>query len=396
MHILETYALNCGAKINKPFIYTTFFPLPIKKYITFHSDEPEPAKNYEYWQDVINLINPFLLKEGISIVHVGEKGHRNFSDCVDLLGQTNQNQLAYVLHNSMLHFGPEGFLTHLASSLDIPLVAIYGISYVSCVRPFFGTPSKQTLITAYDRTDKKPSFAADENPRTVNLVKPEEIANAILKALNIKVEIPFDTVFIGNKYSSFIIEESIPNTPALLFNPEHQVEIRADLEYDDNSFLQQLGNYKKAIIVVDKQANLTTLTRFRDHINAIVVKIVDDTQRAFVARLQELGRNLILISDLPEQEIQKLKPLYYEFGNINPLERVSEDKINELKKDLPMLFYRSSKVTASNGKYYYSKAAADKDIPMSNHHEYQRVLDVPSFWENLHCFTIVRQKPLDS
>jgi hypothetical protein len=396
MHLLTAYALNCGAKIDKPFIYTTFFPLPIQKYITFHSDEAEPAKNYDYWQDVINIINPFLQQNGISIIQIGEKGGRQFSDCIDLLGQTNPNQVSYIVQGSLLHFGPEGFLMHLASAFDVPLVSLLGISYAACVKPYFGSSEKQTIITAYDRTGKKPSFSSEENPKAVNLVKPEEIASAILKALGIEAVLPFETVFLGKKYSNFVIEEVIPNHTSILFNTEHQVEIRADLGYNDNAFLQQLGNYKKAIVVLDKNVNLATMIRFKDHINMIVVKIVDDTQRDFIQRLMELGRNIVLTSSLSEERIQELKPLYYEFGNINRLDLVGEDKINELKKDIDSLFYRSVKIIATGGKYFYSQAAAEKGIPMTNHHEYQRVIDAPSFWENLNCFTIVRQKLLDS
>ena len=67
MHYLETHAQNCGAKIDKPFIYTSFFPLPLDKYITFHSDTQGTAKNYDYLQDVINIITPALGKQGILI-----------------------------------------------------------------------------------------------------------------------------------------------------------------------------------------------------------------------------------------------------------------------------------------------------------------------------------------
>ena len=33
MHLIEQYALATGAKIDKPFIETSFYPLPFDKYI---------------------------------------------------------------------------------------------------------------------------------------------------------------------------------------------------------------------------------------------------------------------------------------------------------------------------------------------------------------------------
>ena len=35
MHLVEQYALACGAKIDKPYIYEKFAPLPFNNYITF-------------------------------------------------------------------------------------------------------------------------------------------------------------------------------------------------------------------------------------------------------------------------------------------------------------------------------------------------------------------------
>ena len=36
MHTLESYALNSGAKISKPYIIEKFFPTTLNKYITLH------------------------------------------------------------------------------------------------------------------------------------------------------------------------------------------------------------------------------------------------------------------------------------------------------------------------------------------------------------------------
>jgi ADP-heptose:LPS heptosyltransferase len=202
MHFLETHALNCGAKIDKPFIYTSFFPLPIEKYITFHSDSPATAKNYDYLQDVINIIYRPLEQHGIKIVQVGDPKDRNFSNCASLKGALNSNQLAFIIQNSMLHFGADGFPLHLAGGFDIPLVGIFVNNFINCDKPYFGSPEKQILISSYNRTEnKKPSFSNDEMPKTVNLIKPEEIAASILKLLGIDYTIPFESLFFGKKYS---------------------------------------------------------------------------------------------------------------------------------------------------------------------------------------------------
>jgi len=393
LHLLTTYALNCGAKIGKPFIYTSFFPIPFERYVTFHTDCVGNARNYDYWQDVINIIAPILSKNNIRILQVGGPKDREYSECVSLKGQTNMNQLAYVVKNSMLHFGPDSFAIHLAGTFDIPLVSLYSTNFVNCVKPYFGSPEKQVFISSYDRAGLKPSFSNEENPKTINLIKPEEIASAIFKLLGIDFTIPFDSVFFGKKYSNFSIQELYLNQKNVVFNPELQVEIRADNEfYSDEALFNQLSRYKRSIIIMDKPINLNILSQFKANIMACVLKVTETDHTEFLSKLEALGIKIILVSELSEKEIAALKFKYYEFGIVNRIEQTSEDKINELKKDIDSLYYRSAKITASNGKFYYSNAAVEKDVPMNNHYEYQKVIDTPSFWKNVEFCTIIKRK----
>ena len=65
MHLLETYALNCGAKIDKPYIYEQYYPLGEEKYITIQPYSRYAGKQYVYWAEVINYIFPYLEKEKV-------------------------------------------------------------------------------------------------------------------------------------------------------------------------------------------------------------------------------------------------------------------------------------------------------------------------------------------
>lgn len=394
MHLIQTYALNCGAKIGKPFIYTSYFPIPFEKYITFHSDCVGNARNYDYWQDVINIINPILQKNNIQIVQTGSDKDREYSECVSIKGKTNINQLAYVVKNSMLHFGPDSLAIHLAGGFDIPLVALYSTNYIECVKPYFGSPEKQIFISSYDKANNKPSFSNEEEPKTINLIKPEEIAQAILKLLGLEnsFQIPFESVFFGKKYSGMTIQESIPNSKEMLFNPDGVVEIRADKHLNEEYLMTQLSQYPKSALVLDKPINIEIVKRFKPHIASLIFIVNGPEYKSFVSEVQSVGVPLILISYLSPEELNKIKIHFYQMGNINRVELVSEEKINELKKDIDNLYYRSAKITASNGKFYYSLAAVEKDLPMKNHFEYQKVIDSQSFWENLDFFTIIKLK----
>ena len=392
MNFIESYALNCGAKIGKPHLYTAFFPLPFPQYVSFHSDCVASAKNYDYFQDVLNIIAPVLTQHGIYIVQIGEAKDREYSNCISVKGQTNINQLAYIIKNSLLHFGAESFPIHVAAGFDVPLVALFSNNYINCTKPYFGSKDKQIFISSYDRAGLKPSFSNDENPKTINLIKPEEIAASIFKLLGIDFTIPFDSVFFGKKYSNYNIQEAFPDNTRILFNPEGQVEVRADREHTDAQLFGQIAQYKKSIVIMDKPINFNLLKQFKSNIAALAFKITETDHHDFLAQLESLGSKLILVSELPPEKVQQLKLRYYEFGVINPIEYIAEDKINELKKDLPKLYYRSAKITASKDKFYYSEAAVEKDIPMTDHLTYQPVIDEPSFWKGLDFVSIVRVK----
>ena len=59
MHLVESYATNCGVKIHEPYIYEKFFPLDFDKYITFCNSNI-PSQDYDYWGDVIVILKDEL------------------------------------------------------------------------------------------------------------------------------------------------------------------------------------------------------------------------------------------------------------------------------------------------------------------------------------------------
>jgi len=84
MHLLERYALGCGAKIDKPFIYDKYFPLPIEKYITLQPFSKYSSKCYDYWDEVVDILNPFVKKFGVAIVQIGGPNESNIEGCVNI------------------------------------------------------------------------------------------------------------------------------------------------------------------------------------------------------------------------------------------------------------------------------------------------------------------------
>ena len=67
MHLIETYALNCGLKIDKPSIYEKYCPIPFDDYISFQPCSKYDSKSYDLWQEVINQLVPILQEKKIII-----------------------------------------------------------------------------------------------------------------------------------------------------------------------------------------------------------------------------------------------------------------------------------------------------------------------------------------
>jgi hypothetical protein len=392
MRLLDAYAIQCGATIDRPFILENYFPLPLEKFITFQAQAKYEGKDYDYWQAVINLVAPVLLKEGIQICQIGGTNELAYQRVIDLRGQTSISQLSYLIKRAMLHFGPDSFATHLCSYFDNPLVALYSVSSTEVSGPHFGDPKKQILFKGYERVaNKKPSFAAQEKPKSINSIKPEEIADAIFKLLNINFVTPFKTIYIGPRYSSRMIRELVPDMDMALPNPEIPVEIRMDLNHDEGQLTKHLSYLQRSVVVTTKPIDLNLLRNFKPHITTLVYRIEENDHPNFIKDAISLGLPLILTTRLTPEQIEPKKINYYEFGTIHALNTPSSETIENLKKDVSQLYYHSCKLMISKGQMFPSHAAQEKNLPLQNDFEYSKVIDSETFWEDLDFHTIIKK-----
>lgn len=392
MRLLDTYALYCGAKIDKPFLYESFFPLPFDKYVTFQAETPYDSRNYSYWQDVIDMVVPILSSQGISVLQLGTPKENSYQRVVNLLGQTSFHQLGYLMRNSLLHFGPDSFGTHLSSFYDIPVVSLYSISMPEVAGPHFGSKDKCALFKGYERVgNKKPSYSPKENPKSINSIRPEEVANAIFKLLGIEAKIPIETVFTGERYSNKIIRELIPNHVNVMPMPEQPIEIRYDMASDLALLGHHLSYWQKAVVITNKEIDINLLKRFKPHIAVLVYEVTENDSPAFAKSVIEAGIQLALISNLPAEKIKEKKINYYEFGVIKQIPTPNETKVDELRKDIDKLYYRSCKLIFSDGQVFASHADVEAKAPLATDFEYRKVIDSPNFWKDMDFFTIVKK-----
>jgi hypothetical protein len=392
MHLLSTYALACHAKISKPEIYESFTPTPSKKYITFQAQTTFDSRNYSFWQDVIDVLHPLLSKNDIQIVQLGAPGDRLYNRVADLRGKTSISQLAYIIKRAALHLGPDSFDVHLASSYDVPIVGLYSSNHYGASRPYFGSPENQIIFKAYERVGNgKPSYSPTESPKSINKITPEEIANAVFKLLKIDFLVPFQTVYTGDKYGATMMREAILNTPTPLAEPESQVEVRADMFYDEKLLAHHLSYLQKVVLIINQDINTDLLKHFKSKIQGIVYEVGANHNPKVVAKLISVGVPVMMISYMTPEEVAPLKIDYYEFGTINVIPGPDQKIIEELRKDIGNLYYRTSKIVIANDKVYASHAACIARTELRFDFEYQKLIDSPEFWKDMNFVTIVKK-----
>ena len=374
MRLLDTYATNTGSTIDTPFIFPKYFPTPVEKYITIQTQTPYDSRNYEYWQDVIDILNPILSKHNIKIIHTGLKDDRKYHGVIDILGQTDINQLAYIVNNSTLHLGADSFCVHLASYYDKPIVALYSISNPNVAGPHFGNKDKHCLIKAYENIgNKKPSYSPSETPKSINTVKPEQIVKEVLKLLNIKHELNYETLFIGERYTNRIIEafadQVLPNDLV----PQNLLNIRLDYtsHIDNqvyNAILNNL-NIRPCSLITDKPINLQPFLQFKERLNSIFYNITTNVDTDFINHAMSLGFKIFFIFDFYKSNEFTLNKRKLELIDYSQNIEVIKKPENINLENINNLYYKTNKLLFANGKAYLSKAAQESDKAIFNLNE---------------------------
>ena len=381
MRLLDTYATNTGSKIDKPFIYSKFFPLPIGKYITFQAQTPYDSRNYSYWQEVINLLHPFLNKNDIHILQVGTKDEKVLNGVVNLLGQTNINQLSYVIENSILHFGADSLCVHLSSHFNKPIVSLYSISNPSVAGPHFGDKNKHILLKGYERIgNRKPSYSQVESPKSIDTIKPEEICTAILNLLNIEYSNLPETIHFGQDFNvkSFeIIPDKMIDANSI---PIENPIVRMDYHFNEQA-LQNILEVKKTIIFTNKHIKKDIIQKYKKNILQVIYIIEENNDINFVKTLKNNSINYTLLSFLEESNLNKYKIDYMDYNLI--VNRKHKTKEDTKITDVNNLFYKSSRVLHSSEGQFISRY--DWLNKTGN-----KVVDDPDFWKEADNFYIFK------
>ena len=284
-HLAEEYAKCCGVRIGKPVIKPHFFPVLADRYITIHNDKKIQAKEYDFWPQVIDLLKPHL--GDIKIIQIGAFNEQRIRG-VDMHLPTNSlKQCSYIIKNSLGHVGIDSVPVHIASALDKPVVGIYSHTYSNTCDPLWNKESKAITIES-DRGGKRPSFALEENPKTINFIKPEKIAQSVLEVLGIDKEIKEKTIFMGPR-SMLECIEVIPSEPTSFEGGP--ISVRMDLHHNEE-VLKQIIQFAPVEVTLNRPISAEILASKK--IQRLTYE-ADSFDEDFIETLTKFGINATLV-----------------------------------------------------------------------------------------------------
>jgi len=402
MHLVESYALSTGVKIGKPFILQSFFPLPFSgPYISFQPYGGTPAKRYDIWKEVTQILYPALTENGIRVVQFGQNSEvePKVWGTYDLRGKTSFNQAAYLIKNSLLHLGADSFGIHIASGLGKKIVGLYNVMHPAGCGPYWSDPKDFVVLEPERAFGEKPSYSPEESPKTINLIPPEKIALAVSKLLELDLRFPYESVYVGKSYNKKKIElvpiEALQNDHLTKLGID-SIIVRMDILFNETALFNQLVN-GSCSIVTDKEINLDILAQFKTRIKEFVYVIDLSSDPEYVKKVQKIGIQTMLLTSLSEEDLNKIKLKFLDLGGINKEDPSKKEKIEELRKrGTKNLLFRSSCFTVkadteeNENRLFQSKALTKKEdcLTEMTNPPLQEVVDSDDFWEDLEHYII--------
>ena len=391
MHLLESQSTQAGQAIGKPEIYPKFFPLPITNpYIVF-SPQSKDAKIYDMWLDVLNIIAPILDKNNINIIQTGAANEKPYPHCIHLMGQTTINQVAYIVQKSIGVLSVDTFVHHISDFMGIKSVILVSNNFSNNVRGYF-CPDNQMVLEPPREKDERPSFAVQEIPKTINKIKPEDIAAAVFKMLNIDFHNSYEQIYVGDVYLQTKMLEMVPDN---LINPQglgvDSLIVRMDFLFSEDLLAKQL-QICPCSILTNRPISLDLIKNFKPRIKELVY-LIDSEEHSkpdFVKAVSSLGIPFRVLSTLPQDKINELKLDWMELAIIHKKIEFSFDNLKYPLEDKDKLYFKSNKITLARQKIYLSYSHYLADLAASNFDEVMPIIDNISFFQELEHFRVLK------
>lgn len=375
MKLLENYSRSCSVDIkSKPFIFQKYFPLPsdLNKFITIQNKSGMPAKDFSYFNEILDILKPYLDKENIKVIHLGQDSPP-LNNTINLNNQTNLGQSCYIIKKSLAHISVDSWSCHYAAVEEIPLVALYGSTTIENHSPYHFNPDKTIFLESH-RNGNKASFQREENPKTVDFIAPEVIAKSVCKLLNIEFNYEFRTLLIGKNYQNKIIESCMDSVININTLGIQNIICRMDYLYNLNNLVNQ-ARVGKISILTDKVIPIELLQQIRGNIVELIYEIKEDNDPNFCKQLIENKIPYRLFSKLPDDKLNLIKLNFLDYAIIHKVESKIPDFIKD--KDINNLYFKGGKYIISNKGLFCSYWSYKNGTTISQiNHDPQKLKDI--------------------
>jgi len=398
MHLVESFALNTGLKIGKPEIIDKFVALPFQDaYITLQPQGAFPCRKYDYWNEVVEILKPTFLDHHIQIVQLGKKDEEGVVGAFDMRGKTNLCQAAYLIKNSILHLGVDSFGVHFASGYNKKIVALYSNMLPEQSGPYWSNNKDVAILQPKREQWERPSYKPEEDPKTINRINPEDIAESICNLLGVSYDYPYKTIYIGKDYLAKKVE-IVPVTH--LTNYEilavDSLIVRMDRYFDESVLLRQLG-ICKCSIVTDKPINKNILLNNKEKITETVFLLndVNEDISEYLTELKEQGVKFFLMSNLPEDDLNKIKLKYIDIAPILPKKFYKEKDVLKILrgKDFDDIYFKTSALNVLRTGIYTGHPFTEglKPVNLIKNIPPQKMIMDETLWQDLNHFLILEK-----
>lgn len=375
-HLIEVYAKDLGVQIkHKPFIKEHFYPLPKNGYVTIHTSDKVPAKNYSYWDEVVKILKPELEKRDIKLVQVGTNEDPRIDGVDFFFNFTTFKQSFFLLKNSLCHVGIDSSPVHICSAYNVPTVSVYH-TYAENCGPLWNKEKAKVIET--HRNGKKPSFSLREDPKTIDLIKPEEIAENCFAALGFEEYKSRKTLLIGKKFLHKTVDIIPEKNPQINLDISNcNIRVRMDLTFNEQVLLFTLQKSPKAIqIVTNRAINPEILSFFKGKIEKIIY-----TTGVFDEKFMEFLKNSGILFELNCNSKKDLNDQRFKYFHFDIVYFDEKKKAKKLKKKNIENFrgQNTKELRIDCGKFY---VLGDKTLSFltNDYEKWKFWVDIPYCW----------------
>lgn len=380
MHLIENLSLRSGLKIDKPSVEELFFPIVPEKYITIHTEDHQ-SKQWDHIQSCIDLLRPILDKENIVIVEIGYN-QVPLRGVMSVKNVTTLNQAAYIIKNSLLHIGTEGLFIQMASAFNSPLISLFSNTSIEYAGPRWGDGDNEILIESHIPKGKR-SYSAQENPKSINSIFPEEIAGKALDLLGVQHDLMDYTPLYSGKTSFLPCIEVVPDfEPNHLFHPRTLLNVRMDYSFNE-THLPHFANQRKIAIISDKPISRSALDFIRPSLEHFFFIVSPDSDLEYATQIKAAGIPLTLLGKAGE-DLSLTRLTFFDWAIEDPVTPTKKT----LDKDIDICdntYFKSMKTLYSKGSQYPCKYFWEQGIKKE---KFNKVIDHPDFWKEVDHYRI--------